>query len=201
MADDIVPGRDPVVDAALTANHREFRHFLIRRLGNIDDAEDVLQQFYLRALSSAGSLRKGESVVAWLYRLLHSALTDYTRREALRRPREAAYAQHVTFTCEAPELHAAVCTCLYTLLPTLQPAYADLLWRVDLLGEPRRQVATDLGLTVNNLTVRLYRARQSLKRALLLSCQTCPEHGFLQCECVLPLRRWGTGGPEQDNMM
>lgn len=107
----------------------------------------------------------------------------------MRQHREAAYAQHVTFTREAIELHAAVCTCLYTLLPTLHPAYADLLWRVDLLGEPRRQVATDLGLTVNNVTVRLYRARQALKQALLLSCQTCPEHGFVQCECVLPLRR------------
>ena len=197
MSDDNLAGRQLDLEAVLTANHREFLHFLVRRLGNAEAAEDVLQQFYLRALSKAGRLRRGESIVAWLYRLLHSALTDYVRREAIRQRREAEYAQHLAFTEEDPALRAAVCTCVYTLLPTLQPAYADVLRRVDLLGEPRRQVAVDLGLMVNAVTVRLHRARQALKRALLLSCQTCPEHGFLQCECVLPLSRRDVGTPEE----
>jgi RNA polymerase sigma-70 factor (ECF subfamily) len=115
-------------------------------------------------------------------------LADYARREATRRRQETAYARQQALTREDPELESMVCTCLYALLPLLKPDYADLLRRVDLLGEPRQQVAIALGVTVQNLTVRLHRARQALKRALLLWCTTCPEHGFPRCACDLPLR-------------
>jgi RNA polymerase sigma-70 factor (ECF subfamily) len=190
---------DPAVEAALTANRRDFLRFLLRHLGTADAAEEVLQQFYLRAVSKAFHLRKRESILTWLYRLLNTVLADYARREATRQRHEAGYARQQALTQEAHELESTVCTCLYTLLPTLQPEYADILRRVDLLGEPRQQVAAALGISVNNVTVRLHRARQAIKRALLLSCTTCPEHGFLRCACDLPRRTTDAAGHEQSD--
>ena len=81
------------------------------------------------------------------------------------------------------ELDEAVCNCLYKLLPTLKPEYAEVIWRIDLLGEPRERVAASLGVTLNNVTVRLHRGRQALKRRLEEMCLTCPIHGFLDCRC------------------
>ena len=180
-------------------HHRDFLRMLTQRLGNTETAEEVLQQFYLRAVSRAFDLRQRESILAWLYRLLSTVLADYARREATRRRQETAYAQHQALTREDPELESTVCTCLYALLPTLKPEYADILRRVDLLGEPRQQVAAALGVTVQNVTVRLHRARQAIKRALLLSCTTCPEHGFLRCACDLPLRTTDATGHEESD--
>ena len=180
-------------------HRRDFLRMLTHRVGNTETAEEVLQQFYLRAVSKAFALRQRESILAWLSRLLSTMLVDYARREATRRRQETAYAQHQALTREDPELESTVCTCLYTLLPTLKPEYADILRRVDLLGEPRQQVAAALGGTVNNVTVRLHRARQAIKRALLLSCTTCPEHGFLRCACDLPLRTTDAAGPVQSH--
>jgi RNA polymerase sigma factor (sigma-70 family) len=176
---------DAAVEAALTENRQDFLGFLTRQLGTPDMAEEVLQQFYLRAVSKVFHLRKRESILAWLYRLLRTVLADSARREAARRRQETAYARHQVLMQEEPELESTVCTCLDTLLPTLKPEYADILRRVDLLGEPRHTVAAALGLTVNNVTVRLHRARQAIKHALLLSCTTCPEHGFLRYACDL----------------
>ena len=189
--------RDPAIEAALIEHRRDFLRMLTRRVGNTETAEEVLQQFYLRAVSRAFALRKRESVLAWFSRLLRTVLADYARRDATRRRQETAYAQHQALMREGPELESMVCTCLYALLPMLKSAYADLLRRVDLLGEPRQQVATALGVTVQNLTVRLHRARQALKRALLLWCTTCPEHGFLHCACDLPLRTPGAAAHAQ----
>jgi RNA polymerase sigma-70 factor (ECF subfamily) len=81
------------------------------------------------------------------------------------------------------ELDEAVCNCLYKLLPTLKPEYAEVIWRVDLLGEPRERVAASLEITLNNVTVRLHRGRQALKKRLEEMCLTCPVHGFLDCRC------------------
>jgi RNA polymerase sigma-70 factor (ECF subfamily) len=178
---------DPAIAAALIEHRRDFLRLLIHRVGNPETAEEVLQQCYLRAVSKAGDLRKRESILVWFSRLLRTVLADYTRREATRRRQETAYAQHQALA-EDPEMESMVCTCLYALLPTLKPAYADILRRVDLLGEPRPQVAAAFGVSVNTVTVRLHRARQALKRALLRWCTTCPEHGFLHCACDLPQR-------------
>ena len=185
---------DPAIEAALIEHRRDFLRMLTHRIGNTEAAEEVLQQFYLRVVSRAFALRQRESLLVWLSRLLRTVLADYVRREATRRRQETAYAQQRALTREDPELESTVCTCLYALLPTLKPEYADILRRVDLHGEPCQQVAAALGVSVNNVTVRLHRARQALKYALLLWCTTCPEHGFLRCACDLPLRTADAAG-------
>src|SRR6202040_1504624 len=51
------------------------------------------------------------------------------------------------------------------------------------LGEPRDRGAVSLGATGNNVTGRLHRGRQALKKRLEETCLGCPEHGFLDCSC------------------
>jgi RNA polymerase sigma-70 factor (ECF subfamily) len=81
------------------------------------------------------------------------------------------------------EIDGTVCNCLYKLLPTLKPDYAEVVWRADILGEPRDRIAASLGTTLNNVTVRIHRARRALKKRLEEMCLTCPVHGFLDCRC------------------
>ena len=81
------------------------------------------------------------------------------------------------------EIDKAVCDCLYKLLPTLKPEHAEVIWRIDLLGEPRERVAVSLGTSVNTITVRLHRGRQALKKRLEEMCVVCVEQGFLNCGC------------------
>lgn len=186
---------NPGVQTALVENHRDFLRFLSRRVGDADTAADLLQQFYVRAMTRASDLRQSDSVIAWLYRLLRTTLIDHYRREAARRRGEAAYAQLELLAGEEPdaELERAVCACVETLLPALKTEYAEILKRVDLLGTPPREVARDLGLAPNNVRVRLHRARQALKQSLLLSCRTCAEHGCLDCDCGQSKRAHGRG--------
>ncbi len=185
------------VEAALIENHRDFLRFLVRRLGDADTAEDVLQQFYLRAVGKGSGLRQSESVVAWLYRVLRTTLVDHYRRETTRRRQEADYAQmEILFNEERDaELESAICACFETLLPTLKAEYAEILQRVDLQGTSPGDVARDLGLTPNNMRVRLHRARQALKHSLLVSCGVCAVHGCLNCDCGQPER---PSGPSEE---
>lgn len=182
---------DRAVEAALTENHQTFLRFLKRRLGSGHEAEDVLQEFYLKVLNTVHGLRKRESIVAWLFRILRSTLADHYRARERRARRESSYAREQAVQTESfdADLHALVCQCFYKLLPTLRAEYAEALWRIDLAGEARSAAARAMGISLNNLAVRLHRARLALKRALLLSCETCPEHGFDDCACDLPIRQ------------
>jgi transposase-like protein len=63
-----------------------------------------------------------------------------------------------------------------------------------LAGQSRVAVARQLGLTPNNLAVRLHRARQALRKRLEQTCETCPTHGFQSCACPRTTPRPSTTG-------
>ncbi len=183
---------EATVEASLLRARRAFHRFLVRRLGSVDAADDVFQEFSIRALAKSSSVKKDESTISWLYRVLRSTLVDYLRNARREKRLEAAFAadsavgpgsEQPPWTDFEAELHAAICECLYQILPLLKSEYRDVLWRIDLRGEPRRVVATDLGISAGALTVRLHRARRFLRAELTRVCQTCPEHGFQSCRC------------------
>lgn len=183
-SDDAAKPLDAAVQRALVEAREEMLVFLQRRLRNRDDAEEVLQRFSLRALERASQLRDIRTVRGWLGRILATTLVDHQRNLSRRRRRETPVddAEIESEPVDA-ELDAAVCNCLYRLLPTLKPEYSDIVWRADILGEPRDRLAASLGTSLNNVTVRLHRGRQALRKRLEEMCRTCPIHGFLDCHC------------------
>jgi RNA polymerase sigma-70 factor (ECF subfamily) len=177
---------DAAVRRALVESRQDLLSFLRRRLGNREEAEDVLQRFSLRALERASDLRDIRTVRGWLGRILANTIVDHQRRAMRSRRREVAMEQtDIESLAVEPdvELDGAVCNCLYKLLPTLKPEYAEVIWRADILGEPRDRIAASLGTTMNNISVRIHRGRQALKQRLEEMCLTCPVHGFLDCRC------------------
>jgi|TARA_B100000378_G_scaffold60320_1_gene44812 RNA polymerase sigma-70 factor (ECF subfamily) len=193
--DDPLPDDDPDIAAraadaavrrALVEGHRQILGFLRRRLGSGDEAEEVLQMFMLRAVERSADLRDVRSVRGWLSRILATTIVDHQRRASKRRKREEIVdpfdLEELSIEPD-DELEETICNCLYKLLPTLKPEYAEVIWRIDLLEEPRDRVAASLGVSLNNITVRLHRGRQALKKRLEEMCMTCPVHGFLDCRC------------------
>lgn len=180
---------DAAIRRTLVESHKDLLRFLDRRLGNRDEAEEVLQRFMLRAIERAGDLRDVGSVRGWLGRVLATTTIDFQRRAIRRRlheqaadPDEVASAADLTIQADA-EMDQVVCDCLYRLLPTLRAEYAQIIWRADLLDEPRDRIAVSLGTSLNNVAVRLHRARKVLRLRLEQMCRTCVVHGFLNCGC------------------
>ena len=166
----------------LVSNHRRFLDFLRPRVPTADDAEEILQAAFVKAVEKSQEIRDEESATAWFYRLLRNAIVDfYRRRDTDRRAWEAVAPDF----SEADEqtLRQIVCRCVVELIPTLKPEYADLLQRVDIAGESVPAAAADLGIHPNNARVRLHRARAALKTRLEQSCGTCATHGCLDCSC------------------
>jgi len=185
--------RDPAspdVLQVLVENHRRFLSFLERRLGSREAAEDLLQEGFARAIERAPTLRDADAVVPWFYRLLRNAVTDHYRR----RGAEDRALAWVAGTADQsspgpdPDLHATVCGCVGGLVQTLKPEYAKALQRVELDGVTVTAYAQETGITPNNAGVRLHRAREALRRQVILSCGTCCTHGCLDCACGEPRR-------------
>ena len=173
------------VPGTLLANHRRFLDFLTARVGNREEAEEILQDAFVRGLRKAGDIRDDERAVAWFYRLLRNAVVDHYRRAAASRKAIEAHARQAS---EAdPEFDAdlerTVCECVNELVPLLKPEYSDLIRRVDLGGADVASVAGEVGISVGNARVRLHRARAALRKAVEQSCRVCATHGCLDCTC------------------
>ena len=178
---------DPDTLDTLVGQHRRFLEFLERRVGSRAVAEELLQAAYVKGLERGGDIRDGESAVAWFYRLLRNALVDHWRHRGAERralAREAAESAHEVVA--PPELERAVCQCVHGIIPTLKDEYREILTRVEIDGRSLGEAAAELGLTVNNATVRLHRARRALRKRLETVCGTCAEHACLDCTCGKP---------------
>ena len=169
----------------LLTNLAAFQAFARRRLGDEQLAADAVQESLLRALKSDRQLSDEDNIVGWFYRILRNVLTDLHRRRATQTRALGRYATESEVAAEIrdAELEQTACACFRGLLPTLRPEYARVLELSDLDGQPAEAVAEQIGISKNNLKVRLHRARRQLRERLEQTCQMCATHGCLDCHC------------------
>ncbi len=177
--------RDPMPDTAamvdtLVASHREFLAFVERRVHDRALAEEIVQDALVKSLDHVGEIR--ESAVGWFYRVLRNAITDHARRRATSARGIEALAAEAPAT-EDPELRDVVCRCVTQLAGTLKPEYADALQRIDIDGVAVKDYADAAGISANNAGVRVFRAREALRKQVARACGTCATHGCVDCTC------------------
>jgi RNA polymerase sigma-70 factor (ECF subfamily) len=172
------------VIAKLVESHREFLRFLERKVGSRAVAEDILQEAFARGVGRIENLRNEESATAWFYRMLRNAVADHFRRQGASERAMAALAAELD-EAVGPEVEAkrAVCQCVRRLATTLKPEYSEALKRVEIDGISVQAFAEEAGITANNAAVRLFRARDALRKRVAASCGTCAEDSCLDCTC------------------
>lgn len=170
--------------ALLVENHRAFLRYLERRVGDRALAEDILQDAFAKVVARPDQAPDGEAIVPWFYRTLRNAAIDrFRRRGATDRAYEAFARELQTATSPNAEMAAEICGCITRLAATLKPEYADALQAIDVAGTPVKAFAEGKGLSANNAAVRVFRAREALKKRVAESCGTCAEHGCMNCTC------------------
>lgn len=181
-ADDVAAVVDVLVD-----NHRTFLRYLERKTGDRGVAEDILQDAFAKVVAQPERLPDTDALVPWFYRTLRNAAVDRFRRREVRERALASFAHELdTHTEPSAELQNEICGCASRLAATLKPEYAAVLQAVDVGGQSVKAFAEANGLSVSNAGVRVFRARDALRKRLQQSCGTCAEHGCLNCSCSAP---------------
>lgn len=177
----------PAPVTALLENHRAFLRYLERRVGDRALAEDILQDAFAKVVARPEQAPSDEAIVAWFYRTLRNAAVDqFRRRGAADRAYEAFARELDTRESPSPELAAEICACVTRLAATLKPEYAEALDAIEVAGTPVKTFAQQKGLSASNAAVRVFRAREALRKRVTESCGTCAEHGCVDCTCKRP---------------
>ncbi len=181
-----VTGLTPEGVASLVANRREFLRFVERRVGNRALAEEIVQDAFVRTLTQGDEIR--DSVIGWFYRVVRNAVIDHQRRQASANRRLDAFAAELDASTDGgEELSRVACACVGTLAGTLKPEYADALQQIEVGGVSVKDYAVARGISASNAGVRIFRAREALRKQVARACGTCAEHGCLDCSCGAPV--------------
>lgn len=166
----------------LMKSREKFLGYIRKRISDPELAEDILQDSFLKAVKSAPQIEDEDNLVRWFYRILQNAVIDAYRRRAAELNRRLNYANEAELIVE-PEERKAICECVDELAGTLKPEYAEVIKASDINGEDTEEISKRLGISRNNLKVRLHRARQALRKSLEETCRVCAEHHCLDCSC------------------
>lgn len=162
----------------------EFLRFLEKRVGSHAAAEDILQSAFLRGIEKQSSLREEERAVAWFYRLLRNAVIDHYRSQGSANRVLEAWPENLDVAGPQVEfVKNEVCHCVADVLDDLKPQYREALRIVDIEERHIRDLAEQSGITANNATVRVHRAREALRTQVRMTCGACAEHRCVDCVC------------------
>ncbi|HYE30940.1 MAG TPA: sigma-70 family RNA polymerase sigma factor [Methylomirabilota bacterium] len=170
------------IEESILKNLGIFVAFARRRLGDHHLAEDVVQDSLIKALAADRQPTTEEETTTWFYRILRRAIIDIYRKQGARSRALERFEAEVAERPDAEE-QKELCRCFHRLLPMIPSQYREVLDMVDLQGKDLDEFAQATGVTRNNATVRLHRARKHMRKAMVDACGACSVHGCIDCTC------------------
>jgi RNA polymerase sigma-70 factor (ECF subfamily) len=159
------------------------RAFIARRVDSDADADDILQDVFLRIHRHADTVKHHDRLVSWLFQVTRNAIVDYYRAPVRRRelpagaaPDLEAAGHHAQDGVEdsdvaSPAVRRELAACLGPMMEQLSPLYREAVRVVDLEGLPQQEAAARLGITVSGMKSRVQRGRQALQSQFHTCCQ------------------------------
>lgn len=157
------------------------RAFIARRTPSEADAEDILQEVFLRIHQHAASVNRADRLTSWLFQVTRNAIADYYRSPTRREQPEAGVGESALEIADraAPEpipdldsdlARQELSNCLRPLVERLSPPYREAVALVDLGGASQADAAARLGLSVSGMKSRVQRGRRALREILIECC-------------------------------
>jgi len=152
----------------LEEHYERLRRFVRGRVSNPEEADDIVQEVCLRAVSKLDTVRDDGRVESWLYQIARNAIVDhYRRKRALLPLPETLVGGVEPHAAGSPDLTG----CMTRLLDGMDSTDREALRLTALDGLKQRELAERLGLSVSGAKSRVQRARQRLRDLIEACCR------------------------------
>lgn len=158
----------------VTKLYREYapavRRFILGKLSNEEDAEEVLQDTFMSALDSLPLYRGDSTLKTWIISIARHEVLDYYRKRYVRKVVEktSPLFEEVVGELTSPEFEMRkqqIKNKFQRAYRGLSDEYQDILSYRYELGMSVKELATQMGMTFKATESLLYRARMALKQA------------------------------------
>jgi RNA polymerase sigma-70 factor, ECF subfamily len=188
----------PYVDALYNTAYRMSR--------NAQDAEDLVQETYLKAYKYFDKFEQGTNLKAWLFKILKNTFINTYRKRQLQPPQsdfadieesfESQVSEEASRQIRSPEeelLENVLDEDVQAAVDRLPPDFKMVVILADLEGFSYKEISEILEVPVGTVMSRLYRGRKLMEESML---EYARDHGYLRSGEPAKMRsRAGDGRP------
>lgn len=152
--------------------------FILKRVKSQAEAEDILQEVFIKIHLNLPQLKNHSSVQAWAYQITRNQIVDFYKQT-----RQSVDLQDTTLErLSEPESRDMYC-CFESFIHELPQKYRKVIELINLEGRKQQEVAKLLGVSLANTKSRVHRAKEMLKEKFVACCQfTIDAQGKLKGE-------------------
>jgi RNA polymerase sigma-70 factor (ECF subfamily) len=146
------------------------RQFIRSRVSSAADADDILQNVFLRIHQNLEALRESTRLESWVYQIARHAILDYHRKKgAVSLDPETATAPADELTPDS--LNQEIAGCLEMMIDRLPPPLRRAVALYEREDVSQNDIASREGITLSGAKSRVQRGRKLVKEMLQQCCQ------------------------------
>ena len=146
----------------------DLHRYIARRVENPLDADDLLQDTFIKIHTHIDTLREEDRIIAWVYSIARNTINDYYRTRKVHF--EIAENSLVVDEPGDDDPEKLLSQGLQGMIEQLPDKYKHPLKLHELQGIKQTEIAALLGLSLSGAKSRLQRGRQQLRQNLLDCC-------------------------------
>jgi RNA polymerase sigma-70 factor (ECF subfamily) len=143
--------------------------FIISKIHHKEDAEDILQEVYLKSIQHIDKLDEGSNLNAWLYTVTRNAINDYFRKKK-GLISDSIIPDLITDDDEQLSIKDSFC-CLEPHINELPEKYKEVILLSEIEGLKHQEIANRLDLSLSAIKSRVVRGREMLKDKFVKCCK------------------------------
>ena len=168
--------------------YHRVRKFILASVKNESGADDLTQETFIKVQENLDNVRDPEKISSWIFRIAYHLCQDHFRTLKKFSAHEEIHDRLVNLE-ETPIQkkleQGEMSQCVQNKLSLLPETQRNIIIFADIMEFSHQEIADILGLTVENVKVRLHRARKKFKSILEEKCTfEVDERNVLVCEPV-----------------
>ncbi|NER15434.1 sigma-70 family RNA polymerase sigma factor [Leptobacterium flavescens] len=144
----------------------DVRRFILSRVGNESQADDLLQDVFTKIHLKADQLRDDSRMKSWIFTIARNTVYDFLKKNRFEEELPQELPDEVT---EEKNTHTEK-DCLPGIIRSLPKKYRDLLFLSDIKGIKQTALAEQFDLPLPTVKSRIQRARKMISQSYMDCC-------------------------------
>jgi RNA polymerase sigma-70 factor (ECF subfamily) len=151
--------------------HRELLSYLKSKIRSNEDAEDILQNVFIKISSNIDKLTEEVRLKNWIFTITKNAVIDYYRVNANKK--KIAVLQPLdenVFETDDPDNTKGLDQCVGSMINLLPEEYRDIITDSEIRGIKQKDLADKYGMAHSSMRSKVQRGRERLKQLFYNCC-------------------------------
>lgn len=146
----------------------KLKNFLLKRVGDLDVANDLLQEVFLKIHLKLPLLKEEKKVEKWVFQIAYNQLNDFYRSKS-KNKNQPLGTEEIEDSTDVH--HSELGDCLQPFIENLPAGYKEAVILSEVEGLKQKEVAERLRISLSSAKSKVQRGRALIKQHFIECCQ------------------------------